>query len=118
MESSLHCRSLTNAVLAFIFLMLYFFPPFCIDEDNRRIRGFLINTWLALFNMIPIWNLDGKKDLGIGTRLYIADGHSRCCLLYVHRRDTWYQFLVEFRFKKPKILNISALPDLTKKVMS
>ena len=23
--------------------------------------GLLINSWLALFNMIPFWNFDGKK---------------------------------------------------------
>jgi len=25
--------------------------------------GFMINTWLALFNMIPVWMFDGKKVL-------------------------------------------------------
>jgi Zn-dependent protease len=34
--------------------------------------GFMINTWLALFNMIPFWNFDGKKILAWNKFVYIT----------------------------------------------
>ena len=58
---------ITNLILAFVFLLffvilnsigLYNFETFV----GRIIAfGFFINSWLALFNMIPFWNFDGKK---------------------------------------------------------
>ena len=48
----------TNLVVAFVFLALIFlFPPLGLVWGY----GFIINSWLAVFNMIPVWNLDGKK---------------------------------------------------------
>jgi len=50
---------LTNFILAALFFALaYFTTGFMYD---LAYFGFLINTWLGLFNMIPVWNLDGKK---------------------------------------------------------
>ena len=46
-----------NLVLATLFLFLLFLGIFPIISQY----GFMINSWLALFNMIPVWNLDGKK---------------------------------------------------------
>mgnify|MGYP001580144841 FL=1 len=34
--------------------------------------GFMINSWLALFNMIPIWNLDGTKILRWNKTVYFS----------------------------------------------
>ncbi len=34
--------------------------------------GFMINTWLALFNMIPLWNLDGTKILRWNKTVYFG----------------------------------------------
>ncbi len=34
--------------------------------------GLLINAWLAAFNMIPFWNLDGKKILRWDKRVYFS----------------------------------------------
>lgn len=51
---------LTNLVLAVIFLIiqeLYSGPIISKISDY----GFIINTWLALFNMIPVWEFDGRK---------------------------------------------------------
>lgn len=46
---------ITNLLLVVVF---FFLIPF-----NAAIGGYgaLINSWLALFNMIPIWQLDGAK---------------------------------------------------------
>lgn len=33
--------------------------------------GFFINTWLAIFNMLPLWILDGKKVWAWNKTLYI-----------------------------------------------
>ncbi|MFH1456063.1 MAG: hypothetical protein ABIF40_03880 [archaeon] len=50
---------LTNFILATLFFALAYFTTGFVFEIGRI--GFLINTWLGLFNMIPVWNLDGKK---------------------------------------------------------
>jgi len=51
---------IVNLALALIFLLF-------IKSDGIlgviAFYGFFINSWLALFNMIPVWNLDGKKVL-------------------------------------------------------
>ena len=53
---------LTNFVLAILFGALAFVS---LNEVVQIISvyGFIINTWLGLFNMIPFWELDGKKIL-------------------------------------------------------
>ena len=51
-----------NLILAFIFLGVLFMPPTGIIKTIAS-YGFLINSWLALFNMLPFWNFDGKKIL-------------------------------------------------------
>jgi Zn-dependent protease len=48
----------TNIVLAIFFLGLQQSAPFLEIVWNF---GFKVNIWLALFNMIPFWILDGKK---------------------------------------------------------
>jgi Zn-dependent protease len=52
---------LTNIIIAIIMLPLLFmeFQDWIIKE--MIISGYLINAWLALFNMIPLWNFDGAK---------------------------------------------------------
>jgi len=52
---------LTNLILAVIFLIAGIFTTgfFSILASY----GFMINSWLALFNLIPVWNFDGKKIL-------------------------------------------------------
>lgn len=51
---------LMNIILAIIFLGLSF-----VIKNTLALElfsyGFMINTWLAIFNLIPVWNLDGKK---------------------------------------------------------
>ena len=49
---------ITNAILAFIFLPFIFFGGLIGIVASY---GFLINSWLGLFNMIPVWKFDGAK---------------------------------------------------------
>ncbi len=60
---------IVNLILALIFLMLTF-----INLPNlfkqAAYYGFLINSWLALFNMIPFWLFDGYKVLKWNRAVY------------------------------------------------
>ncbi len=51
-----------NLVLALIFLSLTFIPLAGIFK-HAAYYGFMINSWLGLFNMIPFWLFDGYKIL-------------------------------------------------------
>jgi Zn-dependent protease len=53
---------LVNLALALMFLSILLIPPTGIFRIFA-VYGFLINSWLALFNMIPFGNLDGAKVL-------------------------------------------------------
>ncbi len=52
---------LINIALALVFLALFFILPSM--PKDLAYYGFLINSWLALFNMIPFWLFDGYKIL-------------------------------------------------------
>lgn len=56
---------LVNLGLAFIFLLLLFQGFFQLPQLLRTSAyyGFIINSWLALFNMLPFWLFDGYKIL-------------------------------------------------------
>ena len=58
-----------NLVLALFFLSLLFMFP---DGLLKILAfyGFFINSWLALFNMIPVWNFDGAKVLKWDKKVY------------------------------------------------
>ncbi len=61
----------TNLILAVIFIGLYFlFPDGLIA--SIALYGFYINSWLALFNMIPVWNFDGAKILPWSKPVYFS----------------------------------------------
>lgn len=62
---------LVNVSLAIIFLVL----ALLINEGfigQLFAFGFFINTWLAIFNMLPLWILDGKKVWDWNKAAYIA----------------------------------------------
>ena len=60
---------LINLALATIFLLIYFAYPANITKLIST-YGFSINAWLALFNMLPFWNFDGKKILAWNKFIY------------------------------------------------
>ncbi len=59
---------LTNLILAVIFLVLSMFSTGFLSIIF--IYGFMINTWLGLFNLIPIGNFDGIKILNWNKTYY------------------------------------------------
>jgi len=62
---------ITNLILAALFLpLLIFYSSGWLHQIGYY--GFAVNTWLALFNMIPVWNLDGKKVLHWNAWAYFA----------------------------------------------
>ncbi|MBI2672767.1 site-2 protease family protein [Candidatus Woesearchaeota archaeon] len=52
---------LTNLFLAILFLIIIFLAGGFLKE--LAAMGLFINSWLAFFNMIPVWELDGAKIL-------------------------------------------------------
>lgn len=63
---------LTNIILAIILLPFTFmnFSSWIINEIIAS--GYLINAWLALFNMIPLWNFDGAKIYAWNRKVFFA----------------------------------------------
>ncbi len=53
---------IVNLVLALVFLALFFMQPSNLYK-SLAYYGFVINSWLALFNMVPFWLFDGYKIL-------------------------------------------------------
>jgi Zn-dependent protease len=52
---------LTNIILAIILIPLLFMNYSSSIITELISSGFLLNAWLGLFNMIPLWNFDGIK---------------------------------------------------------
>jgi len=63
---------LTNIVIALIFLPLLFIKFSSSITTEIVQSGFIINAWLALFNMIPVWNLDGAKIYRWSKKIFFA----------------------------------------------
>jgi len=58
-----------NLFLAIIFLFLFLMSSAGL-AGIIAFYGFFINSWLALFNMIPLWNFDGAKVLRWNKKVY------------------------------------------------
>ena len=56
---------LTNMVLAVLFLIVHIYRPSVITS-----YGFIINTWIGLFNLIPFAMFDGKKIFDWNKTIY------------------------------------------------
>jgi len=61
---------LTNIVLALALLPLLFMNFSSTIITTIIESGYLINAWLALFNMIPFWNFDGSKIYAWNRKVY------------------------------------------------
>lgn len=59
---------LTNIILAILFWFLGQFFGFNMIFQS----GFRINAWLALFNLIPFWELDGLKVMNWNTGVWLG----------------------------------------------
>jgi Zn-dependent protease len=60
---------MVNMILAFFFLSLFRLVPTGLFSWIGRF-GVMINAWLAVFNLIPIGVLDGRKVLAWDKRIY------------------------------------------------
>jgi|TARA_Y100000310_G_scaffold321113_1_gene378338 Zn-dependent protease len=60
---------IVNLVLAFLFLSISMVTYAGLIKIIA-FYGFFINSWLAMFNMIPVWNLDGAKVLKWNKKVY------------------------------------------------
>jgi Zn-dependent protease len=60
---------LTNVAIALFCLLGMLFPVSLLVSTTLRF-GFIINIWLALFNMLPFWVLDGKKVYAWNKQVY------------------------------------------------
>ena len=58
-----------NIILALLFLLVLFAYPIGLLKIIA-FYGFFINSWLALFNMIPLLNFDGVKILRWNKTVY------------------------------------------------
>lgn len=62
----------TNIVLAFVFMALAIFAPVYTSNTNIWFIGFYVNSFLAFFNMLPIFPLDGSKVLAWNAVVWVA----------------------------------------------
>lgn len=62
---------LTNLIIAITFLTSFFFAPVPLLKLISA-RGFAINAWIGLFNLIPFGNMDGVKILRWNKSVYFA----------------------------------------------
>ncbi|MBW2976531.1 hypothetical protein KY347_03745 [Candidatus Woesearchaeota archaeon] len=60
-----------NLALAIFFLSVLLIPPTGLIQVIA-FYGFFINSWIALFNLIPLGNFDGSKILRWNKKIYAA----------------------------------------------
>ena len=74
---------LTNMVLAILLLPLIFINIANPLWKEVISSGYLINAWLALFNMIPLWNFDGIKIYRWNKKTYFTMLATSTLLIFV-----------------------------------
>ena len=63
--------AIANLIIAALFLSILLSPSLSMFYSIAG-YGFMINTWLALFNMLPFWMFDGKKILNWNKAVYFT----------------------------------------------
>lgn len=76
-----------NMILAFFFFLLFGLVPTGILSWIGRF-GMMINAWLAVFNLIPLGVLDGRKVLAWDKWIYSVTLGIALCLLIVSMKVT------------------------------
>lgn len=64
---------LVNIILAFVFFVILVLATTTFPNPlllTLAFYGLSINGWLALFNLLPFWHLDGKKVLAWNKKIY------------------------------------------------
>lgn len=73
---------ITNIILAIILLPLLFLETAGVWKEII-ISGYIINAWLALFNMIPLWNFDGAKIWAWNKTIYVTTAIIAAFLVFI-----------------------------------
>ncbi len=73
---------ITNIILALVFFAIWFLGA---EGWGAQVAyyGFYINSWLALFNMLPFWNFDGAKIWPWNKLVYIAVAGIAAILMFM-----------------------------------
>lgn len=71
---------IVNIALSLLFMGLLFFPLPNLFKAVA-VYGFMINSWLALFNMLPFWLFDGNKIWKWSKPAYFAVGGTALSLM-------------------------------------
>ena len=58
---------LVNFIFALLFFVASLFSPLQLFS-----YGFLMNSWIGLFNLLPVWEFDGRKIYAWNKPIYIA----------------------------------------------
>lgn len=72
---------LTNFAFAILFLILNITTP---SLGLVWTYGFQINVWLGLFNMIPVWMLDGKKIFAWNKKIWAVTLAFGIALMFIY----------------------------------
>ena len=74
---------ITNIAIALIFFALWFLASESSWITKMAYYGFYINSWLALFNMLPFWNFDGSKIWPWNKTVYICVTATAAILMFM-----------------------------------
>lgn len=75
---------LTNVILAIILAPLLFMHFTSTLLTSIIDSGYLINAWLALFNMIPLWNFDGAKIYAWNRKIFYTTIAASAFLIFIY----------------------------------
>lgn len=74
---------LTNIIIAIILVPLLYMSNVSLIVKEIISSGFLVNAWLGLFNMIPLWNFDGIKIYRWNKTVYFSMVVAAIILIFI-----------------------------------